>query len=134
MGSQQSGHTVLSFPAAGPAATGASSEAGLGAGAAGAAAAALAAAAAPGGSAAAFQSLLSSAEALVVQAAAATARGLLAQGEQLDWVPDEQQRSTAYSPHVEELILFLKASLAGGLADQAALAHFSHTVWTVLLS
>jgi hypothetical protein len=102
MSSQQSGHTVLSFPAAAGAAAGSS-------------AGTAAAAAAPGGSAAAFQSLLGSAEALVVQAVAAKARGLLAQGEQLDWLPDEQPRSTAYSIHIEELILYLKASFATGI-------------------
>jgi hypothetical protein len=103
MSSQQSGHTVLSFPAAAGAAAARTTGT-----------AAPTVAAPPGGSAAAFQALLGSAEALVVQAIAAKARGLLAQGGQLDWVPDEQPRSTAYSPHIEELILYLKASFPDG--------------------
>ncbi len=100
-GSQQSSHTVLSLSATGattssraaaPAATGASS------------------------AAATFAGLLSSAESLVVQAVAARAAELLAAGEQLDWVPAEQKRSTAYSEYIDELIMYLKARSACCLA------------------
>jgi hypothetical protein len=41
---------------------------------------------------------------------AAKAAAVLAGGEQLDWAPEEQQPSTAYSPHIDELIMYLKAS------------------------
>lgn len=94
-GSQQSAHTVQSFSASGATAGG---------GAAGAAASGA------GNAAAAFAGLLSSAESLAVQAVAAAAAELLAAGEQLDWVPAEQQRSTAHSGYMEDLILYLKVS------------------------
>ena len=93
-GSQQSAHTVLSF-----AATGATTAAaGGGAGASGATAV--------------FSSLLGSAEALVVRAVGVQAAGMLAAGAELEWAPSEQRRSTAYSPYVDELIMWLKASAA----------------------
>ncbi|KAL4430682.1 hypothetical protein ABPG75_005938 [Micractinium tetrahymenae] len=107
-GSQQSGHTVLSFSAAGATASSRGSPRG----------AAGSAASAAGSAAATLAGLLGSAEALAVQAVAARAAELLAAGEQLDWAPAEQQRSTAYSEYMEELILYLKevASLAARMA------------------
>lgn len=44
------------------------------------------------------------------QVIAAKAAPLLAASAQLDWAPSEQARSTAYSPHIEELVMYLKAS------------------------
>lgn len=44
------------------------------------------------------------------QAIAAKTAPLLAEGEGLEWAPSEQARSTAYSPHIEELVMYLKAS------------------------
>jgi hypothetical protein len=96
-GSQQSGHTVLSFAASQGAIPSKPGEA-------------AASSAATGSGAASLHAVLCSAEALVVQAAAAKAAGLLEAGEQLDWAPAEQQRSTAYSPYIEELIMHLKVS------------------------
>jgi hypothetical protein len=100
-GSQQSGHTVLSFTAAGGGPATLARPGG-----------APSASTAPAGSAAAaLQGLLASAEALAVQSAAAGAAAALAAGEQLDWAPEQQQRSTAYSPYIDELIMHLKVLL-----------------------
>lgn len=46
---------------------------------------------------------------------------LLAAGEKLDWVPDQPHRSLegGYSPHMEEIILYLKVC-AWGPAGRAA--------------
>lgn len=101
---QSGGHTVLSLSASGSFSVGR---------AAGGQAAAASAAA--GGSATAFQALLESAEALVVQAMAAKAAGWLAEGEGLDWAPSEQARSTAYTPHIDQLVLYLKVRVGGAL-------------------
>eukprot|EP00887_Chlorella_sp_A99_P005321 scaffold1.g5321.t1 len=64
--------------------------------------------ASPGAAAAALQAVLDSAEALAMQAVAAKASPLLAQGERLDWTPEAQQRDVgAYSPYMEQLIMLL---------------------------
>jgi hypothetical protein len=100
---------VLSFPAAADRTP-----------AAGTASPAAAPTAAQGGAAAALHAVLASAEALVVQGVAASAAEILAAGEQLDWAPDEPPRSTAYSPHIDELIMHLKVS--AGPSETAALS------------
>lgn len=46
------------------------------------------------------------------QTIAAKAAPLLAASAQLDWAPSDQSRSTAYSPHIDELIMYLKARAA----------------------
>lgn len=46
------------------------------------------------------------------QTIAAKAAPLLAASALLDWAPSDQARSTAYSPHIDELIMYLKARAA----------------------
>lgn len=45
---------------------------------------------------------------ICLQVIAAKAAPLLAASTQLNWAPSEQARSTAYSPHIDELIMYLK--------------------------
>ena len=63
----------------------------------------------PGSAAAALQGVLESAEAVAMQAVAAEACPILARGELLDWVPDQQLRNVGgVSPYMEDLIMLLK--------------------------
>lgn len=59
-----------------------------------------------------------------MQVIAAKAAPLLAASTQLNWAPSEQARSTAYSPHIDELIMYLKecASLVTRLAPGPSVA------------
>lgn len=67
------------------------------------------------GSGAALQALLESAEALVVRSMSARCGGWLAEGEALDWAPAEQASSIGgLSPHIEELVLYLKVGAGLG--------------------